>query len=65
MTDAEAIERARALYASDDLEIDGTPALSRVDPELQADPGVWVAAWVWVADDEAQDATGAAEESPR
>lgn len=52
MTELEAIRRARNLYASDDIEIDEHPLTSRVDPELQADPGYWVAAWVWVRDDE-------------
>ncbi len=34
---------ARMLYASDEIEIDEEPAVSR------ADDGVWVAAWVWLA----------------
>ncbi len=34
---------ARMLYASDEIEIDEEPAVSRIDD------GVWVAAWVWLA----------------
>ncbi len=48
MTDAAAIAAARELYADDDLEIDDNPAISH------ADGGVWVAAWVWVANEETE-----------
>lgn len=34
---------ARMNYASDEIEIDEEPAVSR------ADDGVWVAAWVWLS----------------
>jgi hypothetical protein len=36
------VERARELYANDELEIDDNAIIS------QADDGCWVAAWVWV-----------------
>jgi len=52
MTDQEAIEIARSVYAlpsNDDIEIDDTPQLSR------ALGGVWVQAWVWVAMEAADD----------
>ena len=42
------IEFARAQYANDDLEIDDNPATSVAEES----GGVWVAAWVWVADAE-------------
>lgn len=45
-----AVEAARAIYASDDVEIDDAPKLSRSDE----DKGTWVAAWVWVADEESE-----------
>lgn len=41
------IQRARELYADDETEIDDDPAVSH------ADDGTWVAAWVWVSDEEA------------
>lgn len=41
------VAQARAQYGSDDVEIDAKPKLS------YADDGAWVAAWVWVNDDEA------------
>lgn len=50
--DAAAIQTARNRYACDDIEIDDTPRVSRVDPTTQADPGTWVSAWVWVAGQE-------------
>lgn len=37
-----AIAAARAIYATDEVEIDDTPSVSI------ADDGVWVSAWVWV-----------------
>lgn len=43
------IAQARESYASDDVEIDDAPEVS------EADNGVWVAAWVWVRDDEVTD----------
>lgn len=53
MVDVEAlkaryIEQARAQYANDDLEIDDNPAISKGGDG----DGVWVAAWVWVSDEE-------------
>lgn len=42
-TNHEYIKAARDHYASDDLEIDDQPILS------VAEEGVWVNAWVWVA----------------
>jgi hypothetical protein len=41
-TDLE-IERARDEYGTEDIEIDGNAKASR------AEDGVWVAAWVWLA----------------
>lgn len=41
------IAQARENYASEDIEIDDTPEVS-----AGGDPGVWVAAWVWVRDDD-------------
>lgn len=41
-----AVEAARTRYATDDLEIDDVPGVS------PAGGGVWVSAWVWVADPE-------------
>ena len=40
-----AVTAARLEYASDELEIDDTPAVS------PSDDGTWVAAWVWVGKD--------------
>lgn len=48
--DVQYIETARRIWASmhgDDLEIDDNPKVSAGD-----DDGAWVAAWVWVPDDE-------------
>lgn len=42
MTDAELIKKARAMYASDDVEIDDDAKVS------SSDLGVYVQAWVWV-----------------
>lgn len=42
--DKKAIEIARREYVTDEVEIDGHPAMSH------ADDGAWVAAWVWVSD---------------
>jgi len=42
------ITQARAQYCNDDCEIDDEPYLS------VADEGVWVSAWVWVANGESQ-----------
>ena len=42
MTDAELIAQARAMYASDDVEIDDDAKVS------SSDLGVYVQAWVWV-----------------
>lgn len=45
-----AIKQAREQYAipsNDDIEIDDNPALSNVEGE-----GIWVAAWVWVSNEE-------------
>lgn len=52
LAEVAAVQRARNLYADDDLEIDDNPEVSRVSPLYQADPGYWVAAWVWVPDNE-------------
>ena len=41
-------EIARSFYENDDIEIDDVAAVSRC-PE---DDGVWVAAWVWVSNQE-------------
>jgi hypothetical protein len=49
-TDRE-IEIARSIYENDDIEIDNGAAVSR-SPE---DEGVWVAAWVWVSNQELHD----------
>lgn len=38
----DAIEAAREQYASEDIEIDPSPAVS------VADDGTWIAAWLWV-----------------
>ena len=40
------VSKARELYADDDLEIDDNPNIS------VAENGMWVAAWVWVSDDD-------------
>lgn len=43
------IQVARDVYTNDDIEIDDiNPATSK------GDGGCWVAAWVWVADEEAR-----------
>jgi hypothetical protein len=42
-------EAAFDQYATDDIEIDDEPAISR------ADDGTWVAAWVWIADPEEEE----------
>lgn len=44
------IECARELYCTDELEIDEAPAVSA------GDGGVWVAAWVWVYDEQVRGA---------
>lgn len=41
------IQEARNQYASDEIEIDEEPKTS------PSDEGCWVAAWVWVSNDEA------------
>lgn len=46
------IARARELYQDDDCEIDDNALLSR--PEKNDDEGAWVAAWVFVRDEEAK-----------
>lgn len=43
----EQIESARAIYGSDDINIDDGAGIS------QSDDGVWVHAWVWLNDEEA------------
>ena len=43
-TDEEYIIEARDRYASDDIDIDDAPKVSR------GENGAFVAAWVWVAD---------------
>lgn len=47
-SDAE-IETARRLYQCDDVEIDDIAETSR------ADYGFWVAAWVWITNDDCQE----------
>lgn len=42
MNDEKLIDRARELYANDDLEIDDDAVISA------SDDGCWVQAWVWV-----------------
>jgi len=44
------IEAARNEYQTDDVEIDDDAKLSEVDEGGNA--GAWVAAWVWVSDEE-------------
>ena len=48
MTLDEMREAARAIWASDDLEIDDEAAVSKMDANQGGDNGFWVAAWVWV-----------------
>jgi hypothetical protein len=47
--DAIFIEKARELYVDDETEIDDDPAVSP-----GGDPGCWVAAWVWVSNDDVE-----------
>lgn len=42
--EASAVEAARRMYTTDDLEIDDVPGVS------PGEDGVWVSAWVWVSD---------------
>lgn len=42
------MDAASALYASDDIQVDGDAELS------EADDGAWVQAWVWVSDSDAE-----------
>ncbi len=42
------IAAGREKWCNDDLEIDDHPMVS-----LGGDPGAWVAAWVWVTDEDA------------
>jgi len=51
VTDAELIAQARAMYASDDVEIDDDAKVS------SSDLGVYVQAWVWVPYPEPPEAT--------
>lgn len=46
--DAIFIAKARDLYADDECEIDDAPATSA------GDGGTWVAAWVWVSNDDVE-----------
>lgn len=46
---AGAIQQARDDYTNDDIEIDDNP------PVAVADNGVWVAAWVWVQNEDDDD----------
>lgn len=47
--EARYVEQARNQYVNDDVQIDATGVkVSR------AEGGVWVAAWVWVSDEEAR-----------
>lgn len=48
------IERARQRYGSDEIEIDDTAEVSASGPD--GDSGVWVQAWVWLADETGGDA---------
>ena len=45
------IEAARNLYANDECEIDDDACISDARPE-----GLWVSAWVWVANDDLNEA---------
>lgn len=47
------IEAARAIYVSDDLEIDDNPEVNVA--ENGGDNGLWVSAWVWVYYDDDPD----------
>jgi hypothetical protein len=49
-SDKDYIEAARAQYTDDDIEIDDDPEVSRALDES----GAWVAAWVWVYNEEAK-----------
>lgn len=51
MTDAELIKKARAMYASDDVEIDDDAKVS------SSDLGAYVQAWVWVPYPETEEVT--------
>lgn len=44
LSDQELREEARAIYGSDDIEIDDNASVSRCDGE----PAAWVQAWVYV-----------------
>lgn len=44
------IQTARDLYQTDDVEIDDNAAVSRTDE------GMWVAAWVWINNEELEGA---------
>lgn len=43
------VEQARAIHASDDVEVDDDPFIS------VGDGGKWVSAWVWVPNADAED----------
>ena len=55
-TEAE-IKRARELYETDDIQIDENATTSRAYGN--PDGGLWVAAWVWLADKEMEDESNA------
>ena len=47
------VARARELWQDDDIDIDADPVVSVVDDaENGGVGGAWVAAWVWVADED-------------
>lgn len=50
--DQKYVARARVMYASDDIEIDDNPMVSEDHPGIN---GKWVAAWLWVSDDEIEE----------
>ena len=45
----EEVERARAIYQTDEIEIDDDAKTSQA--EDNPDGGKWVAAWVWLPDE--------------
>lgn len=53
MTDERAREKARVMWASDDLEIDKDAQVSHLDePDTGVEGAAWVQAWVFVPADE-------------
>jgi hypothetical protein len=53
MTDAEARDKARAIWATDELEIDDDAQVTHLDePDTGVEGYAWVQAWVLVPADE-------------